>query len=882
MKIQTKIFIFLLPLIVLPISFIGWTAYKRLQSESQENLKNQMISSLTLAKDKINEKVRSMEDNIVLYSQAEQISNYILSEDENQKYTIKLPPLLKLFDSYQAIFKDCIEMRIITKDGFEDVRLVSVRMKNKSNYEGDSSFFKELETSNRQTITTFSQNLDIGKFNMIVSQKIQLDNNPSKTSNINQHNFNGYLVVNCSLDYFQEQVDNTIFGKQGELFYTDGEGKILYHKNKNIINSVLPQSDFQNLKSLIKTSSNIFPVQLGNKSKYFKGEMIHSNLYLLATLPAIEYDSAGRTHWSMIVSGTILLTLIFIFGAILTIIKLLILVPMAELNRSIEKTGKGQLNAKLYHHRNDEIGNLSSKFNIMLEKLQTITVSHDYVDDILESMSDSIFVVSSKGIIKKVNAEACKLAQLQIEQLIGASILDFFSGNSVDIDKILNDGKKVINIELIMNFNTDNQYPVLFSTSSLLVAEGLDDRVCVIHDITDRIKTEKEKIKAQKIASDQSKHALIGRVAGKMAHDFNNVLGIIMGNSELALLSCTAPEVIERLELIFNQTIRGKNLTKNLIAFARSQSPKREFFNIDGKIKLVINLLKKDLNGIKILKEQKTKNVDVFADSGMMEHALVNLFQNAIHATSKSTSPQIIIRSYSSEHNVCFEIEDNGCGIPSDHLKSIYEPSFTLKGSNDKSLSYKTDIKGTGYGLANVKKYIDQHNGTIHVDSKVNTGSSFTICLPIVKNDLQKRQVKKTRSQNIHSNKSILLVEDEYFISDVQYRMLTQNPINHYVDIAPNGQIAIDLFNKKNYDLISLDYILPDHLNGMDVYNHIRKTDKKVKVLFVSGNLEFLESTKELKLKDNFTDHLSKPCQNIDYLNAINKLLDKADVNHTE
>ncbi len=882
MRIQTKIFIFLLPLIVLPISFIGWTAYNRLQSESQENLKNQMISSLTSAKDKITDKIRSMEDNIVLYSQAEQISNYILSDNEDQKYTLRLPPLLKLFDSYQAIFKDCIEMRIITNDGFEDVRLVSVSMRNKSNYEGDSDFFKEIEASNRHTNTIFSQNMDIEKFNMIVSQKIQLENIQSKILDINLHNFNGYLVINCSLDYLQEQVDNTILGKQGELFYTDGQGTILYHKNKNFVNSTLSQSDFQRIKSLIKTSSDILPIQLGDQSKYFKGERIHSNLYLLATLPTKEFESAGRTYWALIVSGTIMLTLIFIFGAILTIIKFLILIPMAELNRSIEKTGKGQLDAKLDHNRNDEIGNLSSKFNIMLEKLQTITVSHDYVDDILESMSDSIFVVSSKGIIKKVNAEACKLTQLQIEQLIGTSILDFFTGNRIDIDKILNKGKKALNIELTMNVNKGSQCPILFSTSSLLHSHGLDDRVCVIHDITDRIKTEKEKIKAQKIASDQSKHALIGRVAGKMAHDFNNVLGIVMGNSELALLNCTDPGVIKRLELIFNQAIRGKNLTKNLIAFARSQSPTRNFFSIDDKIKLVIDLLKKDLNGIKLLKEQKTKNIDVFADSGMIEHALVNLFQNAIHATSKSTSPQIIIRSYSSDYNVCFEIEDNGCGIQSDHLKLIYEPSFTLKGSNDKSQSYKTDIKGTGYGLANVKKYIDQHNGTIHVDSKVDAGSKFTVCLPIVKTGLQKKNVQKPLKQKNYSNKSILLVEDECFISDVQYRLLTQSPINHYVDIATNAQIAIDLFNKKNYDLISLDYILPDHLNGMDVYKHIRKTDKKVKVLFISGNLEFLESTKELKLKDKFIDHLSKPCPNNDYVDAINKLLDKADINHTQ
>jgi two-component system cell cycle sensor histidine kinase/response regulator CckA len=92
------------------------------------------------------------------------------------------------------------------------------------------------------------------------------------------------------------------------------------------------------------------------------------------------------------------------------------------------------------------------------------------------------------------------------------------------------------------------------------------------------------------------------------------------------------------------------------------------------------------------------------------------------------------------------------------------------------------------------------------------------------------------------------------------------------VDIAGDGQIAIDLLSRNKYDLISLDYILPGKLNGMDVYRHIRNYNKTVPILFNSGNLEFLESIKDLRQKDPYIDHLSKPCKNIDYLNSINML----------
>lgn len=127
----------------------------------------------------------------------------------------------------------------------------------------------------------------------------------------------------------------------------------------------------------------------------------------------------------------------------------------------------------------------------------------------------------------------------------------------------------------------------------------------------------------------------------------------------------------------------------------------------------------------------------------------------------------------------------------------------------------------------------------------------------------------------MYSKRCILLVEDEQDISDVQYRILTHEPLHHKVDMAASGRTAIDLLNRNRYDLISLDYILPGEINGMDIYHHIRKTDKIVPVLFISGNIEFLESIKDLKQKDPYIDHVSKPCKNMDYIRCINTLLVK-------
>ncbi|MCP3940758.1 MAG: response regulator [Desulfobacteraceae bacterium] len=414
-----------------------------------------------------------------------------------------------------------------------------------------------------------------------------------------------------------------------------------------------------------------------------------------------------------------------------------------------------------------------------------------------------------------------------------------------------------------------NEVPV-FSSHVMHNTRRGNEIFCIDINLKPLKQAQKEKIEAQKIADEQKKMALIGQIAGKMAHDFNNILGVIMGNTELSLMDCREEETRKTLELVFEQTVRGRNLTKNLVAFAKNQEPRCELFQLNEKIDMVINLLKNDLTGIQVIREDKSDRLNIVADPEMIEHALLNFLQNSIHAVSMVKAPKIIIKTYELDDNICFEIEDNGCGISPEHIEKIYDLSFTLKGSKDTNNSYKKDIKGTGYGLPNAKKYIKLHRGSIFVESKFCSGTKFIIHLPMP--DKKTLHGKKTTT---HIEKHILLVEDEPAISEIQYTILSQKPLNHKVDVAKDGEIAIDLFKKNQYDLVSLDYVLPGKINGMDIYNHIRKTDKTIPIVFISGNIEFLESINELKKHDPHIDHLPKPCQNKTYVNVINKLFEK-------
>ena len=498
---------------------------------------------------------------------------------------------------------------------------------------------------------------------------------------------------------------------------------------------------------------------------------------------------------------------------------------------------------------------------------------------IFNLMNDAIMIAGREADdfrFLEVNAYACKLLGYTRDELLNRT--------PMDVDLSLITGKAGIGhmpvpggppLYVLSAFRRKDgsEFPVELNA----VAIEYEGRPCVLgvgRDITERKRIEKEKIEAQKTALENEKYALVGQIAGKMAHDFNNILAGILGNAQLELFRNKGAKSGKTYDLIIDLAMRGKNLTKNLVAFAKDLEPKQEYFSINEKMDLVLNILKKDLEHIDITRGYGTDIPELLADPGMIEHGLVNIVQNAVHATSKTKTPAIAIRTCHGDDRVHMEIEDNGCGIPEDARERIYEPAFTLKGSKDVTGAYMPEIKGTGYGMANVKKYIDQHKGEISVTSEVGRGTTVTICLPVIKRELSREEIAEFKAREFHSGKRILLVEDEETISSVQHQILSHPPLNHKVDIAVNGKTAMDLFDRNAYDVVSLDFVLPGRINGMAVYNHIRETDNTVPVLFISGNLEFLESIKTIRKQDPLVDHISKPCQNKDYVNHINRLLD--------
>ena len=633
----------------------------------------------------------------------------------------------------------------------------------------------------------------------------------------------------------------------------------------------------------------------GKKMMIVEGIVKHNNEDIASIELGFLKDIAAKEIFRTLLAIVILMIVIIlvIVGASMISIKYLLQVPLQVLLTGIEEIAAGMYDYQFKRLRHVEFSSITAKFEQMAQRIKdreaSLQKSEKWYRLIAENVADIIWTTDMDLKFTYISPAVYQQRGYTVKEAMAQSLNETIHPDSLEKALILFGGK----MEFIEAGNPEGWEPAIFemkqfckdgtiiyTSNNARILQGPDKQpqgiLGVTRDINRQKQAEKEKIKAQKLAGEQKKLALVGQVAGKMAHDFNNILGIIMGNTELSLLNCKDAETRRILELIFEQTIRGKNLTKNLVAFARDQEPKQEFFSVSEKIDLVVNLMRKDLEGIDLIKESKPEIPDLLADPGMIEHALVNLIQNSLHAISMTEHPRIIIRTYCLDNFICFEIEDNGCGIPKEHIQTIYDPSFTLKGNKDLTGSYTTGIKGTGYGMSNVKKYIEQHKGSVFVESKVGSGTKFIISLPIVKKELTDEEKIEIREGLSYFEKNILLVEDETSISEVQYKVLTHEPCRHKVDMADNGQSAMDLFDTNEYDFISLDYILPGDINGMDVYQYVRKTNKSIPILFISGNIEFLESIKELKYNDPYVDHLSKPCQNKDYVDSVNKLLESA------
>ena len=366
----------------------------------------------------------------------------------------------------------------------------------------------------------------------------------------------------------------------------------------------------------------------------------------------------------------------------------------------------------------------------------------------------------------------------------------------------------------------------------------------------------------------------LGKLTGGIAHDYNNMLGIIIGYCELLELSLkNQPELEKYIKSIYHASERGAKLTKKLLSFSRNKSTNSEVVNLNTLLKEEQHMLEKTLTARIELQLTICDDIwPIWVDSSDLEDSIINLCINAMHAidgngkltlqtsNKKLSTLDAEALNLKPQDYVQLSVTDNGCGIEPSMISKIFEPFFSTKGD-----------KGTGLGLSQVYGFVERSHGTIKVDSKRGHGTCITIYFPRhAINDTPDNEVKvkNKNSTDLRGNETILVVDDEIALLDLTSELLLQQ--GYHVLRAESAEQALDILKNNAIDLLLSDVIMSE-MNGYQLASIVKKTYPSIKIQLVSGfvdvqNIDSLDDELQEKM-------LHKPFKSDELLQAIQRLL---------
>ncbi len=354
-----------------------------------------------------------------------------------------------------------------------------------------------------------------------------------------------------------------------------------------------------------------------------------------------------------------------------------------------------------------------------------------------------------------------------------------------------------------------------------------------------RKKAEAEKFKLETQLLQAQKMESIGLLAGGVAHDFNNMLSIIVRYAQLGLMGLDPSNKLHAyLTEISNAADRSADLTRQLLAFARKQTIAPKVLNLNETVTSMFKMLQRLIGeNIQLNWEPGANLLAVNMDPSQIDQILANMCVNAQNAISGvgtitiKTRNECLDEDYCSQHvgfvpgeYVLLTISDDGCGMDKETLAHIFEPFFTTKGVGE----------GTGLGLATVYGIVKQNNGFINAYSEPGSGTIFTIYLP--RHVGTSDQVKAETSAVLapHGTETILLVEDEPHILTVTTIILEKLGYTVLPANSPTEAFNQIKDHASEIQLLMTDVVMPE-MNGRDLAKHLMSLYPQLKCLFTSG-----------------------------------------------
>jgi len=466
--------------------------------------------------------------------------------------------------------------------------------------------------------------------------------------------------------------------------------------------------------------------------------------------------------------------------------------------------------------------------------LQEARDARDHWVRTFSAIQDSILLFDGQGVCIQMNSTAEQLFAKNEEEIIGSHYLSFLCEENL-IDRCRQDLK--VHHDQISTLMPDKVFAC--SCYPLLNTEGrLDCAIYILADVTGQKNLEEQLAQSQRLES-------VGRLAGGVAHDFNNILSAIIGNVELCLLTTDKDSPLyERLNQIEQSGMRAARLTRQLLAFSRREIIHPELMDLGEEVNELNKMLTRLLGEhIEITIHIQKGLWPVKMDRGQFEQLLINLAVNGRDAmNSGGTLALELINApldsayvknrpeMKSGDYVMLGITDTGTGMEPQVTEHIFEPFYTTKEQG----------KGTGLGLATVHGIVKQNKGEIFVYSEINKGTTFKVYLPRC---LETGSVATTltsdggKQEIPRGTETILMVEDDDGVRDMLADFLSS--LGYTVLEAENGEDALQICSKYHgsIDLLLSDVVMP-RMSGPELVKKLENSYPDLVVLYMSGYTE--------------------------------------------
>jgi len=482
----------------------------------------------------------------------------------------------------------------------------------------------------------------------------------------------------------------------------------------------------------------------------------------------------------------------------------------------------------------------------------------------IEQSSESVIITDIQGVIEYVNPAFEKNTGYKAEESIGQTPAILSSGKQ-DSEWYKSLWRRIRKGDSwsghhINQRKDGSEYDEFMTISPIRDDEGhITHFVSVQRDVSAEKALEKQLIQSQRLEA-------VGTLAGGLAHDFNNTLAGILGNTYLLKKNVDNDKALSRIEIIESLSLKSAGLIKQLLSFSRQQESDKKEILLTPFMKETSKLIEASIpDNIKYsLDLSKASELAVNIDVIQLQQVITNMVNNARDATNTLEKGSIHLSVYKQNYHdiqqlalshlnislnddVCvISIQDSGCGIAKANIEKIFEPFF----------STKTLDKGTGLGLAMSYGIIKQHDGYIHVDSTVGKGTRFDIYLPAVnKNEITVEF--EAPEVTLNGVGLTVMIVDDNAILRLSLTAILQN-LGFRVIQAHDGYQAIELYKEyeDELDLILMDIVMPN-LGGIAAAKSIRNSHRSVPILFLTAydpNDSMAEVTWMPK-----TDMLAKP-----------------------